>query len=534
MSTTLDTMLGQGKIPPLPEVAQNLVTLRVGKDTNITEFLEILESDPILSSRILRVANSTYAGLQHKVTSLDQAVSALGIKYVRSLALGFELVSSLSQVSDPDFNSYHYWQQIIYRSVLAHQVAKRYCYARCEEAFLIALLLDCGIPLLSQIYGAQYIRMYQESGCSVASKHQIEQKLFEFHHTTAGAALIRHWQLPEVLAQFVQDHHVSPATEERGEGLVQLGQVVYFAGNLPLGDFDTICDADVKLLDFSRRVFGFDDSDFLEILESTRQEYHHISNLFSSVLPSQTEVDRLLIQSKALLNRYYKRDCKRFDCQTAIRQLKEQTAAPPEPVPVAQPEKPMDEQTGLVGRQLLMTYLEHACLSVRTGQKSLTVFLIDLDDFKQINDHYGNAGGNIVLEEVADLMQSLIRDKGCIARYGEDQFVMVMLDLEDRKALQQVQVLTEKLRQLEITIRYPQGREKIQITASIGMVYCEPNAHVSNATMVLEHADNQMYTIKNNSKDGFSYIVLNAIPSMESPAGDEKTTDIALPTISTY
>ncbi len=491
MSTTFDTLLHQGTIAPLPEVAQRLVTLRVGTDTKRAEFSAILESDPILSSRILRVANSTYAGLQHKVTTLDQAVSALGIKYVRSLALGFELVSSLSQIGDADFHSYPYWQQTIYRSVLAHQVAKRYCSPRCEEAFLIALLLDCGIPLLSQMYGASYNRMYQESGCSIASKHQIEQKLFEFHHTTAGAALIRHWQLPKILAQFIQDHHDCPESEECGDGLVRLGQVAYFVGNLPLGDFDTICEADVQLLDFSRRVFGFDESDFLEILESTRQEYHHISQLFSSFLPSHSDVDRLLIQSKALLNRYYERECKRFDCQTAIRQLKEQTAQPNESDPVVPPQKPMDEQTGLVGRQLLMKYLEQACLNVRTGQKSLTVFLIDLDDFQVINDRYGNAGGNIVLEEVADLLQSLIKDKGCISRYVDDEFVVALPDQKDRYVLQQVKYLTEQIRQLEITIRSPEGREKVQVTASIGMVYCEPNAPVSNATMVLEHADNR-------------------------------------------
>jgi diguanylate cyclase (GGDEF)-like protein len=528
MNKSFDAYLSQSNLPPLPEVAQKLVTLRVGHNTNRVEFLRVLESDPILASRILRVANSTYEGIHHKVTTLDHAVATLGINYVRSLALGFELVTSLSHLNNSDLNLYSYWQQTIYRSVLAHQLAKRYCFSRREEAFLIALFVDCGIPLLAQIYGSPYTRMVQESGCSPAAQYEIEQTLFEFHHTTAGAALIRYWRLPEILARLIQDHHAPCRREESREGLVQLGQIVYFVANLPLGNFDTICETDGALLDFSRSVFGFAESDFLEILECTRQEYHHIANLFSSFLPSEPEVTPLLIQSKALLNLYYERKCQRFDCEAAVRKLKTPAPAPLDSNSSSQASGSLDEQTGLVGRELLMTYLEHACHKVRSDQTSLTVFLIDLDDFKVINNRYGNAGGNIVLEEVADLLQSVIADKGCIARYGEDEFVMVMLGLEDRNALQQIQYLTEQLRQLEITIRSPEGREKVQLTASIGMVYCEPGAPVNSAPRLLEHADHQMYQVKNNSKDGFSYIVLNAMPSVEPQAAYENTKNVTL------
>jgi len=518
MSNIVDKIIKQSNVPSLPAVAQKLVMLRVSKNTNILEFLPVLESDPILSTRIIRVANSAYTELQHKAATLDEAVSTLGINYVRSIALGFELVATLNNLSDVDFNWYNHWQQNVFRSVFARQLAKRYCPERREEAFLIALLLDCGIPLSAKNYGAQYTRVWQECSCSPASKYQIEQKLFPFDHTATGAALIRHWQLPEILAKFIRDHHKNPASEASSMGLEQLGQIAYFTGSLPLGDFDTICEEDSNLWDFSRSVFGLAKADFLELLESTRQEYHNIANLFSSFLPSQTDVTRLLIQAKALLNRYYERECKRFDCQTEIRKLKEQEQKTIDSIPYAHQEVSMDEQTGLVGRELLMKYLEHACLKVKQGETSLSVLFIDLDDFKVINDRYGNSGGNQVLEEVADLLQSFIKDKGCIARYGDDQFVMILLDLEDRNTLQLTKYLTEQIRQLEIVIRSPAGREKVQITASIGMVFCEPHAPVSNAIRILEHADHQMYEVKNSRKDGFSYIVLNAIPHVDRQA----------------
>jgi diguanylate cyclase (GGDEF)-like protein len=529
MNNIIDKLINQSDVPCLTDVAKKLITFNVEKDSNIPYFIQVIESDPILSSRILRTANSTYRGIQHKVTTLEQAISDLRIKYVRSIAISFELVLSLSNSSSVDFNSHCFWQQNIYRSVLAHQLAKRYCPQRREEAFLIALLLDCGIPSLTQIYGEQYTYLWQECSYSPTAKHQMEQKLFEFDHTAAGAALVKHWQLPELLARFIQDHHVYPSAQTSADGLAELSQIAYFVGNLPLGDFDQITEDDEKLLDFIYKVFQFEKADFLEILESTWREYHHIANLFSSFLPSQNDITKLLIQSKAILNRYSQRECKRFDCQAEIRKLKEQEQKPPESIPQRSPEVSLDEQTGLVGKELLMRYLEHACQKVRNGRASLTVLYLDLDDFKVINERYGNAGGNQVLEEVADTLDSLIQDKGCIARYGEDQFVIASLDLVDRCALQLAKNVVENIRQLEIIIQSAKGRDKVQITASMGMVFCEKSAPVSNATRLLEHADQQLYEVKNKRKDGFSYIVLNAIPQEDQQAPNEDSMPLPLP-----
>jgi diguanylate cyclase (GGDEF)-like protein len=148
----------------------------------------------------------------------------------------------------------------------------------------------------------------------------------------------------------------------------------------------------------------------------------------------------------------------------------------------------------------------------------LKLFLYEsLDDFMAINERYGETGGNHVLEEVADLLQSCTQDNGCIARYDGDAFVLAFLDLSARQALQLTKELSERIRQLEIPLRSPYGRDKIKLTASIGMLFCEPGAPVSNARRTLEFADQQMYLVKNQRKDGFSYIVLNAMSQEDQP-----------------
>jgi diguanylate cyclase (GGDEF)-like protein len=529
MNSTIEKIINNSNIPCLTDVAKKLTAFKVNNHSNLPQFIQMIESDPILSSRILKTANSIYYGIHHKVTTLEQAISDLGIKYVRSIALGFELVSSFSNSSGFDFNACCYWQQNIYRSVLAHQMAKRYFPQRQEEAFLITLLLDCGIPSLTQIYGEKYAYLLQECSYSPTAKYQMEQRFFESEHATAGAALVRHLQLPELLARFIKNHHVYPSSQKSADGLEELSQIVYFVGNLPLGDFDYFTKEDKILLDFLPKVFHFEKADFLEILESTWREYHHITNLFSSFLPSQNDIAKLLIQSKMILDRYSQRECKRFDCQAAIHKLKEHKQKPPESVPQRSQGISLDEQKGLVDSKLLMRSLNHACQKVRNGKASLTVFFINLDDFQEINECYGNAGGDQVLEKVTKSLVSLIQDKGCIARYGKSQFVVALLDLVGRSALLLAKNVVEYIRQLKFVIQSAKEQDIIQITASMGMVFCENSAFVSNATWLLEFAQQQLYEVKNNRKDGFSYIVLNAMPPENQQAPNKDSMPLPLP-----
>jgi diguanylate cyclase (GGDEF)-like protein len=512
MTNKFNTLLKQNKFPVLPDVAQQLITLRIRKDIDYSELIQIIESDSILTSRIIRTANSAYSDLHHKVTTLEQAITTYGLKYIKSMALSFELVATLNNIVEVNFNQGDHWQQSLLRGVFARQLAKRYCPQLREEAFLIALLLDCGIPILAHIYGAQYIRLWQESRCSPIAKCKMEQQLFEFDHSTAGAALLRYWQLPEILSQLIQDHHEPPTSQVSREGRVQLRQIMYFVGSLPLHDFDLICEEDRSLWDFSRTTFGLEEADFLETLELSHQDFRQLSVLYSSFLPPQPDINHLLIQIRALSNCYRERVSTSFHCQTEIQNLKERESHAIDAISVDEQQVLIDGLTGLVTRPLFMKYLTYACQKVRDGNASLTVLYIDLDDFMAVNERYGETGGNRVLEEVADLLQSYTHDKGCIARYDGDAFVLALLDISAQQALQLTKGLTEQIRQLDINLRSSYGRDKVKLTASMGMLFCEPNAPVSNAMRTLEFADQQMYQVKNQRKDGFSYIVLNSVP----------------------
>jgi HD-like signal output (HDOD) protein len=92
----LAKLLRKGNVPTLPIVAQKLIELCKDDNANFAKFAQVIETDQGLSSRIMRVANSAYYGLRIKATTLKRAITALGLKYVRSISLGFHLANSLN------------------------------------------------------------------------------------------------------------------------------------------------------------------------------------------------------------------------------------------------------------------------------------------------------------------------------------------------------------------------------------------------------------------------------------------------------
>ena len=165
----LEILLAQGDVPTLPMVAQKLVDLCHDENVSFQELGRVIESDPGLAARLLRVANSAYYGLRHKVSTLDRVLGTLGLKYVKTIALGFHLATALSSLGGNAFNMHNFWRQSILRGALARLLAHQYCPRRQEEAFLIGLLQDCGIPFLAQALGTEYARIWNENQVSPGS-----------------------------------------------------------------------------------------------------------------------------------------------------------------------------------------------------------------------------------------------------------------------------------------------------------------------------------------------------------------------------
>jgi diguanylate cyclase len=149
-----------------------------------------------------------------------------------------------------------------------------------------------------------------------------------------------------------------------------------------------------------------------------------------------------------------------------------------------------DELTGLPNRALLLDRLSQALVRARRQQKLLALLLLDLDGFKGINDRLGHAAGDTLLQRVAERLLSSVRGGDTVCRYGGDEFVLLLPEVEDQKHALEV---AKKIR-ARLAKPYLVGDHSIAVTASIGVAVYPVDA-VSQDELIRQ-ADVAMYRAK--------------------------------------
>ncbi len=151
-----------------------------------------------------------------------------------------------------------------------------------------------------------------------------------------------------------------------------------------------------------------------------------------------------------------------------------------------------DALTGLLNAR---AFREIATTEVERGRRypqPLSLAFIDVDDFKRVNDAGGHRAGDRLLLRIAELLRDNLRSSDTVARFGGDEFV-ILLPVADQAAAQvAMEKLSEKMRVAMTAERWP-------VTLSIGVITCLPGTETSADTM-LERADRLMYEVKTGGK----------------------------------
>ncbi|MBN95830.1 MAG: GGDEF domain-containing protein [Deltaproteobacteria bacterium] len=160
-----------------------------------------------------------------------------------------------------------------------------------------------------------------------------------------------------------------------------------------------------------------------------------------------------------------------------------------------------DPLTGLNTRRYLDDYLSDLVAAHERNARAISVLMIDLDHFKQVNDGFGHAIGDQVLQDVSQLIQTAIRSGDTAVRYGGEEFCVVLPGASEAIALR----VAERIRSsTETSSREREGRAP-KVTVSIGAATLAPN---EDAAHWLERADAALYIAK---RDGRNRVV-NAAP----------------------
>jgi diguanylate cyclase (GGDEF)-like protein len=158
-----------------------------------------------------------------------------------------------------------------------------------------------------------------------------------------------------------------------------------------------------------------------------------------------------------------------------------------------------DALTGLPNRKLFYDNLSRALAAARRHRRPLALMMIDLDEFKQINDRFGHHVGDALLREIAERIQSCLRVSDCVARLGGDEFIVYVSDLADTQDARRV---AEKiLAALEPAC--PVETQSFAVHASIGIALFPEDG--DDMEQLVRNADTAMYLAKGERLQRSSY-----------------------------
>jgi diguanylate cyclase (GGDEF)-like protein len=178
-----------------------------------------------------------------------------------------------------------------------------------------------------------------------------------------------------------------------------------------------------------------------------------------------------------------------------------------------------DTLTHLANRRLLVDRLTQAMSASKRNSRHGSLMFLDLDEFKSLNDAHGHGTGDLLLVEVANRLRDCVREIDTVARFGGDEFVVLLSDLSTDKdeAISQAGGVAEKIR-LGLSVPYllhvmqmnqPDGTIEHHCSASIGVVVF--NGSEASQNDVIDNADSAMYQAKEDGRNLIRFCVKQAL-----------------------
>jgi HD-like signal output (HDOD) protein len=195
-------------LPTLPSMLNNINKMVLNPSTSAKEVAQIISSDPALTSKVLRVVNSSFYGFPNRITTVSHAIVILGFNTIKSIVLSSTIFDVFRRGGKPgDFDRAEFWKHSIGCGAAAKVLGRRINYPLLEELFIAGLLHDVGKIVLDQYLPDKFA----EVGALVRSRDiliaEAEMEILGVTHADVGAWLFEKWNLSKGLTDTVRCHH---------------------------------------------------------------------------------------------------------------------------------------------------------------------------------------------------------------------------------------------------------------------------------------------------------------------------------------
>lgn len=270
-------------LPALPTIITQLEAAFQSDDSDAADVAEIITEDPVLASRVLKVANSVFYGISDsEIVSIKDAVARIGFAETRRLCTTLSLIKITGDVGG-DLDHKLFWKHSLVVAVTTGVLAEYSSVVadvNKDETYMAGLLHDIGVLILDQYFADVYREIKEIGEREGVSRHAVEQYELGLDHGEIGGKLLEGWGLPKGIVEAVRWHHQPERAEEQYKSLVETVHLAEFVSTclgvgdggdgIPLG-FDDMAWEDLDL----------SVDDIPEIIEKVKSQVEKCSTLVS-------------------------------------------------------------------------------------------------------------------------------------------------------------------------------------------------------------------------------------------------------------
>jgi len=484
LTTSVDNLLTKANnLPTLPGIAARLLEAFQAEEPDINEIGDIISADPVLTSKILKIVNSSFYSLLSKITSVKHAINLMGLKAVQNLALSFSLVNKFRAGKTAKFDYSCFWKDSLIGAISAKYLAEKIASDFYEDAFLIGLMQNIGLMTIGHSFSEKYLQILEKTDTEQFSPIEAETIVLGINHMEIGEYLIKSWGLPEHFYKPIGYHH-SPDKISSDQHDVNILSKILHLSSLYLEFFKDDKSMNVlEIINIWTNQYGFCDVNGLEAIEDINEQAQIIFHLFEFDFKTESEYTVFLETAKA----------KQADLSTEIiNDMMEQKHN----IEVLQKEVGQDSMTHFYNHERFRELLKHEIGRAERYKIELSVIMCDIDNFKAINDSFGHLAGDGVIKTVANCLKEHLRKSDLIARYGGDEFSIILPHTTPEKAYDIAERHREKIAALKIKYQ----KHKFTLTMSFGIASFQGGARTS-VDELIRKADKALYKAKSTGKN---------------------------------
>lgn len=215
------------RMPAFPKSVQKVLELTRNINCLPRELVGVIEKDPVMTVKILRVINSAAFSLPNKMTSINQSVVYLGLNTVKNMALSFAAVGILPRTNAAGFDVQKYLMHSLTVASVARALANHQVVGDVDpgDCYIAGLLHDFGKVVFAQFMPDEFRAALEYCQEKQVPLHVAETAVIGADHTVVGSMLAERWQFPPALVACIRTHHQEGGQNAMGDCLRMADQI---------------------------------------------------------------------------------------------------------------------------------------------------------------------------------------------------------------------------------------------------------------------------------------------------------------------